>query len=151
MRFVPSQPDAQSPTWEIAFGLFSFQIVAVLVSSVMIAIIPRNPTLSIVVSGALTVFAAFLYGLVAESQASGAIRNARFRMLLALRAASLTAIVALLTMVAFRLIEVKIAVPSRNDLYLLVYLWLGVLVVPWLEMWMGLSVVTWLRGHGSRS
>jgi hypothetical protein len=116
----------------------------------MIAVIPDDPNLSIVLNGSLTVLAAFLYALLAESQAPGSVRHPRFRKGLAGRAAFLTAMVALVPMVVFRLVEVKISDLSGHDLYVVAFLLWGVFVVPWLEMWMGLTVAVWLRRRGSR-
>ena len=151
MRFVPTQPDSQFPTWESAFGLFSFQIAAVLLSSSLIAVLPSEPTVSVVVGGGLTVLAAFLYACLAESQTPGSLRQPRFRRVLAFRAALVTSMVALLPMVAFRLVEIKVSALSRNDLYVAVFLIWGLFIVPWLEMWVGLTVATWLKGRAARS
>ncbi len=151
MRFVPSQSDSLLPTWESAFGLFSFQIAAVLLSSLVMAAIPGDPTVSVLVSGGLTVVAAFLFALLAESQTPGSLRQPRFRRVLARRAAFVTALVAFLPMVAFRLVEIKVLALSRNDLYVAAFLMWGLFVVPWLEMWMGLTVAAWLKGRTSRS
>lgn len=151
MRFVPTQPDSRYPTWESAFGLFSFQIAAVLVSSLVMAVIRSSPTVSVLVSGGLTVFAAFLYGRLAESQTPQSLRQPRFRRVLARRAAFLTSLVALLPMVAFKLVEIKVSALSRGDLYIGAFLIWGLFVVPWLEMWMGLTFAAWLKGRAARS
>lgn len=151
MRFVPTQPDSDYPTWESAFGLFSFQIAAVLSSSFVIAVVPSDPTVSVLVSGGLTVFAAFLYALLAESQTPGSLRQPRFRRALARRAAFLTSLVALLPMVAFRLVEIKVSTLSRDGLYVGAFLIWGLFVLPWLEMWVGLTVAAWLKGRAPRS
>lgn len=151
MRFVPSQPDSQSPTWESAFGLFSFQIGAVLLSSLMIAVIPGEPSWLVCVSGALTVLAAFLYAQLSEHEVPGAVRHPRFRARLSARTAFMTGMVAFLPMVVFRLVEVKFSELTRNDLYVAAFLVWGLFVVPWLELWLGLSLASWLRRWRSRS
>jgi len=151
VRFVPSQPDSQSPTWESAFGLFSFQIGAVLLSSLLIALLPGDPAFTVSVSGMLTTLAAFLYARLAESQVSGALRQPRCRMILARRAAFVTSMVAVVPMVAFGLVQVKLAELSRRDLYVVAFLAWGLFIVPWLEMWMGLTLAAWLKGRGARS
>ena len=151
MRFVPSQPDSQSPTWETAFGLFSFQIGAVLISSLTVAMIRGDPSWSIIMSGALTVLAAFLYAQLSESEVPGAMRQPRFRMRLAARTAFMTGMVAFLPMVVFRLVEVKFSGLTRNDLYVAAFLVWGLFVVPWLELWLGLTLASWLRRWRSRS
>jgi hypothetical protein len=104
-----------------------------------------------VVGGGLTVLAAFLYACLAESQTPGSLRQPRFRRVLAFRAALVTSMVALLPMVAFRLVEIKVSALSRNDLYVAVFLIWGLFIVPWLEMWVGLTVATWLKGRAARS
>ena len=151
MRFVPSQPDSHSPSWESAFGLFSFQIGAVLLSSLMIAVIPGEPRWLVGMSGALTVLAAFLYAHLSESEVPGAMRQSRFRVRLSARTAFMTGIVAFLPMVVFRLVEVKISDLTRNDLYAAMFLLWGLFVVPWLELWLGLSLASWMRRWRSPS
>ncbi len=151
MRFVPSQPDSQSPTWESAFGLFSFQIGAVLLSSLVMAVVQSEPTISIVVSGSLSVVAAFLYAHLSESQVPGALRHPCCRRILARRAAFLTAIVAVLPMLLFQIVEVRLSQLSPSDMYIAAFLVWGLFVVPWLEMWLGLSASAWLRSWRSRS
>ena len=147
MRFVPSQPDSQSPTWESVFGLFSFHVGAVIFSSLVIALIPGAYVLTVPMSETLTTLAAFLYACLAESQVPGALRQTRCRILLACRAAFVTCVIAVTPMVAFGLVQVKPSALSRSDLYMFAFLLGGLFVVPWLEMWIGLTLATWLKGR----
>ncbi len=151
MRFLPSQSDSPSSSWESALGLFSFQIGAVLVSSLVFSLYTSGSILSVFVSELLSVLAAFLYALLAESQVAGALRHPGCRRMLALRAAFLTGVVALAPMVAFRLIEVHISAPSLHDLYVVAAVAWGVFVVPWFEMWIGLGLGVWFKRRTSRS
>ena len=151
MRFIPSQPDRPSPTWESAFGLFSFQVAAVLVSSLLIALLPDESRLGIFLSAVLTVTSAFLYARLAESQVPGALRQPGIRMRLAVRAALVTSVVALAPMVAFGLIQVNLSAFSRKDILIVAFLLWGLFIVPWLELWTGLTLAAWVEGRRSRS
>ena len=149
MRFIQSQPDAQSPSWGSAFGLFSFQIGAVIITSGLIGVVPGLVSQRFLLIGIFTMFAAFLYAHLSESQVPGALRVPRCRRILAQRAAGLTGSVALLQVIAFHVIDLNLAGLSRTDPYVVVFLLGGLFVVPWLELWCGLTVAVRLRRKGS--
>ncbi len=145
MRFIPSQPDLRCPTGGAIFGLFSFQIGSVLLYSFVVSIIPDGSAIRYVVAGALTVLAGLLYGLYAESEVPGAIRDRHLRRTLAWRTALLTCLIALVPMVVFKMVTIAVSQISSQDLYMWAYLLGGVLLMPFLELWMGLALAAWLK------
>lgn len=150
MRFIPSQPDLRYPTGGTIFGLFSFQTGSVLLFSCVSSLIMAEAGLSYVVAGTLTVLAALLYGLYAESETPGAIRDRHFRRILAWRTSLLTCIVALVPMVVFKMVKITVTQISSHDLLTWAYLIGGLLGMPFLELWLGLGLAAWLKHRGSR-
>lgn len=145
MRFIPSQPDLRYPTGGTIFGLFSFQTGSVLLFSFVASFIPAESILSYAVAGALTVLAGLLYGLYAEGEIRGAIRDSHFRRTLALRTSLLTCLVALVPMVVFKMVTITVTQISSQDLVTWAYLLGGLLLMPFLELWVGLGLAAWLK------
>lgn len=145
MRFVPSQPDLRYPTGGTIFGLFSFQIGSVLLYSFVASIIPDESAISYVVAGALTVMAGLLYGLYAEGEIPGAIRDRHFRRTLAWRTSLVTCLIALVPMVALKMVTISVTQISSQDLSMWASLLGGVLLMPFLELWLGLGLAAWLK------
>ena len=150
MRFIPSQPDLRYPTGGTIFGLFSFQIGSVLLFSFVASIIPAESGMSYLVAGALTVLAGLLYGLYAESEIPGAVRDRHFRRTLAWRTSLLTCFVALAPMVVFKMVKITVTQISSQDLATWAYLLAGLLLMPFFELWVGLGLAVWLKHRGSR-
>jgi hypothetical protein len=145
VRFIPSQPDLRYPTGGTVFGLFSFQTGSVLLYSFVASIIPDESAISYVVAGALTVMAGLLYGLYAESVIPGAVRDRHFRRTLAWRTSLVTCLIALVPMVALKMVTITVTQFSSQDLSMWAYLLSGVLLMPFLELWVGLGLAAWLK------
>ncbi len=145
MRFIPSQPNVQHPTVGSVFGLFSFQSGAVILYSILVPILPSETSVGIVSAGVLTVFSGFLYGLYAENEVPGAMRNRILRRRLAMRAAALSCVIALVPMLVFKMVKINVLQFSSDDLYMWASLLGGLLLMPFLELWIGLGLAAWLK------
>jgi hypothetical protein len=150
VRFIPSQPYLLHPTGGSIFGLFSFQISAVLLYSFVAPIIPDESAIRYAVAGALTVLAGLLYGLYAESEVPGAIRDRHLRRTLAWRTSLLTFLIALVPMLVFKMVKINVLQFSPQDLYMWAYLLGAVLLMPFLELWVGLGLAAWLKRQGPK-
>jgi hypothetical protein len=137
MALFPSQPDQASPTWGQAYGLLSFQVTGVLISSVLNAFIAIDE--GILSSLIMTTLFSVLYVKFAEGKVPGALSQRRLRVGLALRASLLLAVIGLATTAVYdgaHLLE-------SDRIGLQVTLIASALVISYLTMWVGLEIGAW--------
>lgn len=134
MELAPSRSDQIAPTWAHAYGLLSFQISGVLANSLLGALLPQAG--GVASSAIITVCAAILYAMYAESNTPGGLAHERHRVLLAFRASFILSLLGIASVFGYVGIKPSSYVIDERFFFLLA---VG-LILTFGVMWLGLII-----------